>query len=97
MDFVGPFEVLSYINKLQPNSAQVFLVAENLDIIQAFNGMKIVPEYAFATCPDLDILVVPGGKGRFEAMHNPKIREFVLNQSKHTKYMTFRFVLVPSS
>lgn len=88
MDFVGPFEVLSYVNKLQPNSTQVFLVAENLDIIQAFNGMKIVPKYSFATCPDLDILVLPGGKGRFEAMHNPKIREFVLNQSKHAQYTT---------
>jgi transcriptional regulator GlxA family with amidase domain len=88
MDFVGPFEVLSYINKLQPNSTQVFLVAENSDVIQAFNGMKIVPEYSFETCPDLDILVIPGGKGRFEAMHNPKIKEFVLNQAKHTKYMT---------
>ena len=88
MDFVGPFEVLSYINKLKPNSAEVFLVAEKSDVIQAFNGMKIVPEYSFDTCPDLDILVVPGGKGRFEAMHNPKIREFVLNQAKNTRYMT---------
>ncbi|MDF2566462.1 MAG: domain, InhA-type [Massilibacillus sp.] len=88
MDFVGPFEVLSYINKIQSNSTQVSLVAENLDIIQAFNGMKIIPEYSFATCPDLDILVVPGGKGRFEAMHNSNIRKFVLSQSKHTKYMT---------
>jgi cyclohexyl-isocyanide hydratase len=88
MDFVGPFEVLSYINKIQSNSTQVSLVAENLDVIEAFNGMKIVPEYSFATCPDLDILVVPGGKGRFEAMHNSNIRKFVLNQSKNTKYMT---------
>ncbi len=88
MDFVGPFEVLSYINKIQSNSIQVSLVGENLDVIQAFNGMKIIPEYSFATCPALDILVVPGGKGRFEAIQNPKIRKFVLNQSKHTKYMT---------
>lgn len=88
MDFVGPFEVLNYINKLQPNSTEVFLVAEKPEVIQAFNGMKIVPDYSLETCPALDILVVPGGKGRFEAMHNPRIREFVLNQAKHTKYMT---------
>ena len=88
MDFVGPFEVLSYSNKIQPDSTQVFLIAENLDIVQAFNGMKIIPEYSFDTCPDLDILVLPGGKGRFEAMHNPQIKEFILKQAAHAKYMT---------
>jgi transcriptional regulator GlxA family with amidase domain len=87
MDFVAPFEVLSYINKIEPSSSQVFLIAEKLELIQASNGMKIFPDHSFATCPDLDILVVPGGKGRLQGMHNPKIKEFVLYQSKQAKYM----------
>jgi len=45
MDFVAPFKVLSYINKIRPNSTQVFLIAEQLEVVQAFNGMKIVPDH----------------------------------------------------
>lgn len=28
LDFVGPFEVLSYINKIKPASTKVLLIAE---------------------------------------------------------------------
>jgi transcriptional regulator GlxA family with amidase domain len=87
MDFVAPFEVLSYINKIETNSSQVVLIAEKLELIQASNGMKIFPDHSFNTCPNLDILIVPGGKGRLQAMHNPTIKEFVLHQSKQTQYM----------
>lgn len=88
LDFVSPFEVLSYINKIQPKSTQVLLVAQHLAVIQAFNGMKIIPDYSFDTCPNLDIVVVPGGKGRLHAMHNPHIKDFLLNQSQHAQYIT---------
>lgn len=87
MDFIAPFEVLSYSNKIAPNSTQVVLIAEKLELIQAANGLKFFPDHSFDTCPQLDILIVPGGKGRGQAMHNPKIKEFVLQQSKQTKYM----------
>lgn len=88
MDFVSPFEVLSYINKVQPNSTKVFLIADKVQLIQGANGMKVMPDYSFDTCPNLDILVVPGGIGRRQAMHNPTIQEFVRNQSKNAKYIT---------
>lgn len=87
LDFVAPFEILSYINKIGPHSTQVLLISEKNEIIKAFNGMKVVPDHSFDTCPELDILVVPGGKGRLAAMHNPKIKEFLLNKSKHTQYI----------
>jgi len=87
MDFVAPFEVLSYINKIEANSTQVFLIAEKVELLQANNGMKIFPDYSFDTCPHLDVLVVPGGKGRLDAMNNPKIQEFVLKHSKQAQYI----------
>jgi len=55
LDFVAPFEVLSYINKIKPNSTQVLLIAEKLELLKAFNGMTVLPDYSFDTCPDLDI------------------------------------------
>ena len=68
LDFVGPFEVLSYINKIRPESTKVMLIAETAEPVEAFNGMKIIPDVTMANCPQLDILVVPGGKGRYAAM-----------------------------
>jgi len=87
MDFVAPFEVLSYINKIVANSSQVVLIAEKMELIQAYNGLKIFPDYSFENCPRLDILIVPGGKGRLDAMYNPKIKDFVVHQSKQVQYI----------
>ena len=44
LDFVGPFEVLSYVNKIRPDSTKVMLIAENADPICAFNGMRVIPD-----------------------------------------------------
>ena len=88
LDFVGPFEVLSYINKLIPASTKVMLIAESPDPVEAYNGMKIIPDITMASCPQLDIFVVPGGKGRYAAMKNSAIKEFIQQQAQKAKYIT---------
>ena len=88
LDFVGPFEVLSYINKIKPASTKVLLIAESADPVEAYNGMRVIPDVTMANCPDLDILVVPGGKGRYAAMKNTAIQEFIQRQAQKAKYIT---------
>ena len=86
LDFVGPFEVLSDVNKIQPNSTKVLLVAETAGTICAFNGMKIIPDTTIEECPTLDILVVPGGKGRMVAMKNATDNANDLQEKLNLKY-----------
>ena len=88
LDFVGPFEILSYINKIRPESTKVLLIAETAEPVEAFNGMKIIPDVTMANCPQLDILVAPGGKGRYAAMKNTAIKEFIQQQAQKAKYIT---------
>ena len=88
MDFVGPFEVLSYINKIRPNSTRVQLVAENSDAVRAYNGMRILPDVTLEDCRALDILVVPGGKGRIKAMKNINLIQFIKKQTAQARYIT---------
>ncbi|MGE4589659.1 MAG: DJ-1/PfpI family protein [Acidaminococcaceae bacterium] len=88
LDFVGPFEILSYINKIRPESTKVMLIAETAEPVEAFNGMKIIPDVTIANCPQLDILVAPGGKGRYAAMKNTAIKEFIQQQAQKAKYIT---------
>lgn len=53
LDFAGPFEVLSGV-------AEVFTVAPSYEV-RGRNGLRVVAEHTFATAPQPDILVVPGG------------------------------------
>lgn len=88
LDFVGPFEVLSDVNKIQPNNTKVLLIAEAAHPIRAYNGMQIIPDTTIENCPTLDILVVPGGNGRLTAMKNTVIQEFIQKQIHTAKYIT---------
>ena len=88
LDFVGPFEVLSYINKLSPDSTRVLLVAEETCPVKAFNGLRVLPDCTVKNCPPLDILVVPGGKGRLAAMKNAALLRFIQERQKTARFIT---------
>lgn len=88
LDFVGPYEVLSYINKIRPGSTEVLLIAETLDPVVAFNGMRIIPDATLADCPPLDVIVAPGGKGRLTAMKDPAILNFLRERQATARYVT---------
>ena len=87
LDFVGPFEVLSYVNKIIPNSVQVSLISETTGELRAFNGLRILPDISVNDCPDLDVLVVPGGKGRLTAMKNANLRQFIRRQATQARFI----------
>lgn len=88
LDFVGPYEVVSYINKVIPASARVLTIAASPEPVQSFNGLKVIPDITMDECPQLDVLIVPGGKGRLTAMHDTAIRSFISRQLPTVKYLT---------
>lgn len=87
LDFVAPFEVLSYINKIEPQSTRVLLIAPTLEPIKAFNGLKVIPDESFETCPTLDILIFPGGKGRTTWMKDANTLHFLHQHYASLKYL----------
>lgn len=63
LDFAGPYEVLVAARPSEANPYfDVVTVAELLDLT-CWGGLKVTADHTFATCPKLDILVVPGGPG----------------------------------
>ena len=66
LDFAGPFEVFSVAARLcervfaEPAFA-VHLLAPDLSPVSARGGMRVLPQYAFAEAPPLDVLIIPGG------------------------------------
>ncbi len=59
LDLSGPYEVLARA----PN-AKVDLVARTLDPVASDRGLQIVPTATYDDCPQLDVIVVPGGPGQ---------------------------------
>ena len=88
LDFVAPFEVLSYINKVQLNSTNVLLIAPHLEPVRAFNGLRILPDVTFEQCPTLDILLFPGGKGRITWMKEASMQNFIHQHISEVTYVT---------
>ncbi|XDD50841.1 DJ-1/PfpI family protein [Leptospira sp. WS92.C1] len=83
LDFTGPFEVFSRI----PN-ARVFLFAQTKEAVAAESGMKFIPDYDFSDCPNLDILLVPGGYGTTHLMENQRVLDFLKIKAENSKYIT---------
>lgn len=67
LDFVGPWEVLSYVNKVESDSIDLMTVSPAAPV-KAYNGLMFLPDVTLGDCPRLDILIVPGGKGRLKQM-----------------------------
>jgi cyclohexyl-isocyanide hydratase len=83
LDLTGPYEVLARL----PNT-KVHLVAHSLDPVETDRGLTIMPTTTFATCPPLDVIVVPGGPGQQALMDDEVALEFLRRQARHATYTT---------
>ncbi|MFO7942582.1 MAG: DJ-1/PfpI family protein [Bacillota bacterium] len=86
LDFVGPWEVLSYVNKIQGNSIDLMTVSPAAPV-KAYNGLTFLPDVTFGDCPPLDILIVPGGKGRLEQMSCESTLAFIRSAYPDLEYL----------
>ena len=81
LDFVGPYEVFSFLNKVG-QEVSVFTVSQEGTPLRCANGLRVEPDYSFATAPQADWLIIPGGQGRHKEMHNPVMLDFVTRAAK---------------
>jgi cyclohexyl-isocyanide hydratase len=63
-------------------------VAQGLDPVKTDRGLMIVPTVTYADCPQLDVVVVPGGAGQQELMEDEVVLGFLRSQAAHAKYVT---------
>ena len=82
LDFAGPFEVFG-VARLEDGSApfNVFTVAETPAPVTARNGLSINPAYSLETCPRIDLLLVPGGRGARPLLHNERVIRWIQQQA----------------
>ncbi len=80
LDFVGPLEVFGMAAEFgQP--CRTVVISENAEAVRCAHGLRILPDDTIDNAPELDLLIVPGGRGaRLHTRNNPKILEFVRRQ-----------------
>jgi cyclohexyl-isocyanide hydratase len=83
LDMTGPYEVLARV----PNT-KVHLVAKSMAPVKTDRGMEIVPTITLADCPQLDLIMVPGGPGQQDLMEDQVVIEFLQQQARGAKYVT---------
>jgi len=94
LDFCGPFEVFSVVRLVEerrredPSPFEVILVAERQAVVTATGGLKVTPDVSLASCPPLDVLVVPGGWGTRRELGNPVLREWIAERGRQVETLT---------
>jgi transcriptional regulator GlxA family with amidase domain len=78
LDFCGPFEVFSVANHFTQSPAfNVLTVAENANPIATRGGLSVVPHRSIASCPQPDLLLLPGGRGTRKEMLNTALIDWI--------------------
>jgi transcriptional regulator GlxA family with amidase domain len=88
LDFVGPKGVFFASNWLMKGQDHLYLVASSLEPITTLEGMKVPPDYDFASAPLPDILVVPGSADPTPQLDRPDLLKWVENASRHCTWTT---------
>src|SRR5262249_53744673 len=87
LDFCGPFEVFSVTRRdetrrrEEPSPFEVLVIAETMEPVVATGGLRVLPDHDLASCPRLDILVVPGGWGTRSLVNNDRIVDWIRDQA----------------
>lgn len=83
LDVFGPVEMWSYVPDFK-----VIMVAEKAGPVRSAQGVEVNAEFAFATAPPLDILMIPGGVGTRTQLLNPVMIDYLTQQHARTQVTT---------
>ncbi|MGD9802732.1 MAG: DJ-1/PfpI family protein [Hyphomicrobiaceae bacterium] len=83
LDMTAPHEVFTKFP-----GAEVHLISKTLEPITANGGMRILPSTTYETCPDLDLVCVPGGGGMNALLNDAETLAFLNRQAAGARYVT---------
>ena len=73
LDLYGPLEMFGSVGP----ALRIVTVAASPGPVRSFQGPKTVAEHGFADCPELDLILVPGGLGTFPQLANDAFLAFL--------------------
>ncbi|MDD2853292.1 MAG: DJ-1/PfpI family protein [Desulfuromonadaceae bacterium] len=94
LDYCGPYEVFCSVRlneekrREEPSPFNVLLVAEKADLVRNSGGMRTLPDVTTADCPQLDILLVPGGWGTRREINNKRLLKWIAQRAAEVATLT---------
>ncbi|XPV76244.1 MAG: DJ-1/PfpI family protein [Desulfovibrio sp.] len=76
LDMYGPLEMWG---EIQPE-VEIVMVSETSAPVKSYQGPKTVVDYTFETCPPLDIILIPGGRGTPNTLRNSAMSQFLMDR-----------------
>lgn len=87
LDFAGPWEVLATAAALSRDD-RVVTIAEREEPVRAAKGLRVLPDHDFASAPELDVLLVPGGQGTRREVSNPVLIDWIRKAGAPCRFVT---------
>lgn len=86
LDLIGPWEMATMWRDYA-KGPQCITVSEHGGAVTCAKGLKTAADYAFAECPPLDYLLVPGGFAAFDEMKNDRLVAWVRDTGKRCQHV----------
>lgn len=83
LDIVGPWEMITMWSRLFKGPEHCFTVAQTAEPIECAKGLRLLPDYTFDNCPQLDYLLIPGGVGTRREYKNETLLNFIRQNEPH--------------
>lgn len=81
-DFTGPFEALARV----PNS-HFLTIWKDKNPVRDLAGLQLLADTTIDEAPQLDVLLVPGGRGQEALMHDQAVLSFIRKQAAGARYV----------
>lgn len=89
LDWAGPWEVLSaWAQNYPEDDIEVFTFAQSQETVSCAKGLQVIPDHSWATMPELDVLVYPGGRGTRAHLGNSEISNWLRGVAKRAEIVT---------
>lgn len=94
LDFVGPYEVFTMSNELADHletdepRTDVFLVSEDGKSVDCAKGMTVKAHHSFESCPKLDVILIPGGRGTRREVLKPQVLDWIGARARTCEWVT---------
>ena len=88
LDFVGPKDVFFASSWLAKRKDELYLVAPSKDPVTCLGGLRVLPDYDFASAPLPNLLVVPGTAEPTPQIDNPELLAWVDKASRNCAWTT---------
>lgn len=88
LDFAGPFEVFAVTDELTDGKHfEVSLAAVKDQEYTAVNGMRVLPNRVTDDIPAPDVVVIPGGRGSKQVMHDKAVLDWIRRASNTSEIL----------